>query len=403
MNHYENIIKCYLEFFCEELPSRSVGSAGNQHAAEFFRQRLIDLGWQTEELSFPAMDWKTEGAALTCQSQSFAVQPSPFSLGCSVTGELAEADSVEKLKQTDLSGKIILLRGELTKEPLMPKNFVFYNPEEHQRIIVALEKSGVSAVITATARHSALAGGVYPFPMIEDGDFDIPSVFMTEEEGNRLSACCGQTIQLRSKAVRVPSSGCNVTGRKEGDPHKRIIITAHIDAKMGTPGAIDNATGMIVLLLLADMMKDDSCGGKTIELLAINGEDYYSVPGQMAFLRQNEGKFGDISLNINIDCAGYLEGPTAVSLFDLPEKIHAAASKQIAGQADLVKGVPWYQGDHTLFLQNKVPAIVFASQWFLQNIETQTITHTQKDSPNIVCWQKIVTIAETINALLRTI
>ncbi|MEZ4997668.1 MAG: hypothetical protein R2758_09480 [Bacteroidales bacterium] len=32
-------------------------------------------------------------------------------------------------------------------------------------------------MIGATGRSSALAGGVYPFPLIEDGDFDIPSVY----------------------------------------------------------------------------------------------------------------------------------------------------------------------------------------------------------------------------------
>ena len=401
MQHYENIIRQYLDFFCVELTSRCVGTVWNRRATELFRQKLSDFGWQTEELSFPALDWQTEGATLVCNSQSFEVQPSPFSLGCSVHGELVEADTVEKLEQVDLSGKIILLHGALAQEPLMPKNFVFYNPEEHKRIITALENSGVSAIITATARHSALAGGVYPFPMIEDGDFDIPSVFMTEEEGNRLLTCCGQSVQLQSKAMRIPSSGCNVVGKKGCDSKKRIIVTAHIDAKKGTPGAIDNATGIIVLLLLAELMKNQSFGDKTIELLAINGEDYYAVPGQMAFLQQNAGQFGDIFLNINIDCAGYCEGPTAVSLFDLPENVHLVVQKLINDHSDLVEGIQWYQGDHSLFLQNGVPAVVFTSQWFLDHIETQSVTHTPVDSPNIVRWQSIMGIAGTIHDLLR--
>lgn len=402
MDYNEKIIKEYLDFFCNELPSRCVGTVGNRDATDFFHRKLMEFGWTTQKTPFSAIDWNNGGATLVCENQVFEVLPSPYSLGCSVFGQLVEADSVEKLERYELTNKIVLLHGELAKEPLMPKNFVFYNPDEHKRIISALEKSGVSAIITATARHSALAGGVYPFPLIEDGDFDIPSVFMTEEEGKRLLLYCGRSLQLDSCATRMPSSGCNVTGRKGNASGKRIVVTAHIDAKMGTPGAIDNATGIIVLLLLAKRLNQDAFYDKTIELLALNGEDYYAVPGQMAFLNENKNLFDSIALNINIDCAGYDEGATAVSLFDLPAGVHQDALSLIHANDELVEGAPWFQGDHTLFLQNGIPAIVFTSQWFLSHMDSQNVTHTPKDSPNIVRWQHIVCIAETIEKLLRT-
>ena len=88
--------------------------------------------------------------------------------------------------------------------PLMPKNFVFYNPEEHQKIIALLEKGEPKAIICATGRNAALAGGVYPFPLIEDGDFNIPSVYMTEEEGKKLIQYAGKNIFLESRSRRIP-------------------------------------------------------------------------------------------------------------------------------------------------------------------------------------------------------
>jgi len=39
-----------------------------------------------------------------------------------------------------LSSKIAVLYGELGKEPLMPKNFVFWNPDEHKQIVALLEE-----------------------------------------------------------------------------------------------------------------------------------------------------------------------------------------------------------------------------------------------------------------------
>jgi len=40
------------------------------------------------------------------------------------------------------AGWVLLLRGEIAKEQLMPKNFTFYNPDEHKRIIRAWRPPG---------------------------------------------------------------------------------------------------------------------------------------------------------------------------------------------------------------------------------------------------------------------
>ena len=84
----------------------------------------------------------------------------------------------------------------------MPKAFVFYNPPEHQEIYRLLEERAPRAIVTATARHPTLAGGNYPCPMIEDGDFEIPSAYLTEEEGARLAQFDGVLHFLLSVRVR---------------------------------------------------------------------------------------------------------------------------------------------------------------------------------------------------------
>ena len=60
-------------------------------------------------------------------------------------------------------------------------------------------------------------------------------------------------------------------------------ICAHIDSKMGTPGALDNASGTTVLLLLAELLADYR-GSLGVDIAAINGEDYYSVTGEIVYL-----------------------------------------------------------------------------------------------------------------------
>jgi aminopeptidase YwaD len=390
----------YLKKLCVEIPERCVGSDGNRTATRFFEREIASFGWETETQEFDAMDWEEDGAHLLSGDADFEVFVSPYALGCNVEAQLVSASSVSKLAGLAMDGKILFLHGEIAKEQLMPKNFVFYNPEEHQRIISLLEKGGPQAIVCATGRNAALAGGVYPFPLIEDGDFDIPSVYMTEDEGSRLLPYANKTVTLRSVSKRIAGKGENVIARKGKNSNERIVVTAHIDAKKGTPGAIDNATGVVVLLLLAKLLEDYE-GERQVEIVAFNGEDYYAAPGQMLYVRENQERFHEILLAINIDGAGYKEGKSAFSFYDLPEEIKKKTSEVLHKYDGIIEGVPWFQGDHSIFLQNGRPAIAVSSEWFTNNVDSQEITHTPKDNLDIVDCHKIVEIAEALNMLVR--
>jgi len=392
----------YLQMLCSQIADRSVGSEGNRAATRYFEDMACSLGWDTETQEFDAMDWVDGGASLRCGDDSFRVNVSPYSLGCDVGGQLVSASSIDELERTNVTGKILLLHGEIVKEQLMPKNFVFYNPEEHQRIIYLLEIGAPLAIVCATGRNPSLAGGIYPFPLIEDGDFDIPSVYMTEEEGSRLLPNVGRIVQLNSKSRRVPGNGYNVIACKGKESGKRIVLTAHIDTKKGTPGAIDNASGVVVLLLLADLLRDYD-GNKLIELVALNGEDYYAVPGQMLYVHQNQDRFQEILLNINIDGAGYKEGGSAFSFYGLPGEMENHAKDVIHNFDGIVEGSAWVQGDHSIFIQNGCPAMAVSSQWFTDHIDSQEITHTPKDNIDIVDPHKLVEIAHALDMFIRRI
>ena len=400
MGKIERNCASYLKMLCRDIQDRSVGCEGNRKATHLFEKELSSLGWHTERFGFDAIDWVEGGATLQCENESFTVFVSPYALGCSVKAPLVAASSIEELESLIVSGSVLLLHGEIAKEQLMPKKFIFYNPDEHQKMIALLEKKKPAAIIAATRRNAALAGGIYPFPLIEDGDFDIPSVYMTEEEGERLLSNTGKQVILNSISRRIPSKAYNVIARRGKNRKERIVLTAHIDAKKGIPGAIDNATGIIVLLLLADLLKDYS-GDKMIEIVALNGEDHYAVPGQMNYLGNNQDHFNEIILNINIDGVGYREGKSGFAFFGLPEKIKARANELLAKRAGIVEVGQWPQGDHSLFVQNGCPAIAVTSQWLLENMDTQTITHTSKDNCEIVDCHKVVEVAQALEWLLR--
>lgn len=400
-NLYSKSLYC-LDVLCNRIGERSVGSEGNRLATAFLEKELSDLGWRTTAAEFDAIDWHDGGATLECKGLTFEVFTGPYSLPFKGSAQMLTASTIMELDQAEIEGKIILLHGEIAREQLMPKNFVFYNPEEHQKIISLLENGRPAAVIGATGRNSALAGGVYPFPLIEDGDFNIPSVFMTEEEGSRLLPFAGSTVSLTSVSERIPGKGYNIIAAKGPEDAGRIVVSAHIDAKKGTPGAIDNATGVVTLLLLAELLRDYD-GPRQVELVAFNGEDYYAVPGQMNFIAANQGKFSSMILDINIDGAGYQEGMSAFSEFGLPDDLSARMKRAISRYPGITTGPQWPQGDHSIFVQFGVPAVAVTSKWFIDNMENQDVTHTPKDRPEITDCRKIVEIAQALNDFIRMI
>lgn len=387
----------YLNQLSYTAPHRCVGSEGNRLATEFAAGIFASYGFKVEQPGFECMDWHGGDLQLSAGGQNFEPQISPYSLGCEVTANLRAASTLGELEALDCQGDVLLLSGALTKEQLMPKNFVFYNPEQHQQLIALLERKQPAAILAATTSDPGLAGGISPFPLIEDGDFDIPSAFMTADEGERLAQHVGRPVRLKMEAQRNLSRGVNVIATRGKNPGRRVVVCAHIDGKMGTPAAIDNASGVVVLLLLAELLQDYK-GERTVELLAVNGEDYYAVSGEMLYVVQNEGRFEQIELMINIDAAGYRKGPSAFSYYGLPDEIEEKANQVFSKFPGMTQGEQWYQSDHGIFVQKGVPSIAITSQEFM--FLTSEITHTQRDQAEIVDTGKLVEVAQALYSLL---
>ena len=64
------------------------------------------------------------------------------------------------------------------------------------------------------------------------------------------------------------------------------------------------------------------------------------------------------------------------------------------------EGIQWPQSDHSIFIQYGCPAIAVSSQWFIEHMDNQDITHTPKDNLDIVDSRKVVEIAEALNWFL---
>ncbi len=402
MNIEDYLVKSevYLSMLCVDLPSRRLGSAGNQTAVKNAAEVISKFGFKVEFQKFECVDWENLSAKLKVKNQHFVVYTSPYSLGCDIKAKMVTASTINELENIEAKGKVLLLLGELTSEQLMPNKFSFYNPEHHQKIYSLLESKQPAAIITATGRNPELAGGMYPFPMIEDGDFDIPSVFMKDTDGEILKNFSNQTISLEINSKRISSEGANVVALKSGKSNKKIVFCAHIDSKDDTPGALDNGTGVVTLFLLAEMLKDYS-GNYGIEIVLLNGEDHYSAQGQKEYLLRYGGRFEKIYFAVNIDVAGYKDGTTAFSFYGCPKELEFTARQEFGKFSDMKEGKQWYQSDHSIFIQNQTPAIAFTSSEFIHL--SKNITHTQMDNPELVDHMKILNLAAALKNLVSAL
>lgn len=390
----------YLKTLCSVKPNRRTGSSGNRAATDFFARTIRAHGYVVDDTTFDCLDYVRGESLLAHEDTAYEVHISPYSLGCDVEAELVTVSTMQELEGTNCEGKILLMTGELCSEPLMPKNFTFYNPEHHRRLVALLESLRPAAIITATESKPELVGALDPYPLIVDGDFDIPNVYCRDAVGDELAGLRGEVFHLKIDARRLSSTATNVIARSNQGARERIVATAHIDAYEDTPGASDNASGTVVLLLLAEMLSEYR-GDKCIEIAALNGEDHYSAGGQMDYLNRYGSQFCRIALAINVDDVGYKRGRSSYSFYECAPQLEERVEDGLQSFDGLARGEQWYNGDHMIFVQSGVPSMALTSECIDELM--RTVTHTSRDTPDIIDCHKLVEVADALNAMVRSL
>jgi len=389
----------HLVALCSVKPDRRPGSRGNHQATEYAASEFVRTGWGVQEQEFLCLDWDTDGGSVRVGGSILELNPSPYGLGVAASGPLRVLRSVESLKREDLAGAIVVLAGDLTSEPLTPRAYPFYQSEEHTAILDSLERSAPAAVIAVTGLYPELCGALDPFPLIEDGDFTIPTANIRPTEAAPLLDGEGLTASIEIRSARRPAMARNIIAARGTRDH-RITVAAHIDTKPGTPGAVDNAAGVAVLLLLADLLSPERHPHLPvgIELLAVNGEDHFAAPGEVAWLEANDGKLDAVSLLINIDGVGCCEGGSAFSLYNVDDDATAHIERSFADHDDLTEGPAWYQSDHAIFAMQGRAALAITTERIQEMLAV--LFHSADDTPDKVDVNRIVSIATALESLL---
>jgi aminopeptidase YwaD len=380
---------------CTVHPDRRPGSPGNDVAVDLAAAVLTDLGWQVECPQFGVVDWSGAPGALHVGDRTWPLQPSPYSLGWAGTAPIRAVEDEAGLG-ADHSGTILVLHGALAAAPLTPKDYPFYGSDRDARVVQRLERCGAVAVLAVTGRAPELAGSWDPFPLIEDGAFAVPTGNLRAADGESLLALLAggavppATVQLASR--RWPSTARNVVARL-GPPRGRVELVAHIDSKPGTPGAVDNAAGVVILLRVAELLARTPGPRPGVEIVLLNGEDYYAASGEREYLASTD--LSEVRLAVNVDGAGYAGSGTAYSTYGLDE------GTDLSALAPLVPGPPWPQSDHMLFVLAGRPAIALTSSDMATVMGE--VAHSPADVPDLVDPHVLEQAARAVAGLVRSL
>ncbi len=377
----------FLKLLSKERP---VGTKANTELIGVLEQQLNEMGYSIQLLPFDCMVWNNGVSTIKTDNQSIAIEPSPFSEPFSGSGKLHIVKTLKQLENINCKDDILVLAGDMARTPLQPKNYPFYYPDEHRMIISLLEKKLPKAIIAVTGKNTL--NGQNPFPLFEDGTFLIPSGNIGEDHLKELdkASCLDIPVSLIIDSHKTKAKSRQIVASKKAKKSAgKIIIAAHMDTKYNTPGALDNAAGVAVLLQTAQSLNSSVYD---IDIVPFNSEEFYGASGELAYLNLLDSENKKITLMINIDSPCHKGSETAISLHNLSSPIARLADTLIANSPRILKGKEWYAGDHAPFIFRGIPCIVVTSSDFFDGALENT--HTPKDTLDTVDFELIKPTAQ---------
>ena len=156
-------------------------------------------------------------------------------------------------------------------------------------------------------------------------------------------------IKYRIQEMREKESLGNIVVEYNKSSEKKIVVGAHYDNVLGTPGANDNASACSILLNLILDLKDTT---KHIEFVFFDLEEFGGI-GSYEYLKMNDTK---IEIFINLDMCGIGDKIVVSSDF-----IDENNYQQIFKKFDITKVKKLPPSDAVLFIESNIPTLYIVS------------------------------------------
>ncbi len=352
MNAFGPTAYNHVRHLAVDITSRTLGSAGHHAAADYILAHFADAGLAVERQALAVPDWEELSTSLTLAGQPLDAYANTFSPAADVTAPTVAVGTLAELRLADLNGRIPIFYGALAQHEIAAKGAIYVS-ERDREIIQILEARGPAALITVNPSLHAR------WRLIEDYDLALPSVTVTATAGLKLLEHVGEPVHLSTHTRRDPSHTANLIGRLPGARPERLVICAHYDSKVDTPGAYDNAAGVAVLLTLVQALAQQP-HTHTLEFISFTGEEIYGLGG-MEYARRTGDGFNQVVAALNIDGPGPRLATNTLAVFAASADFQSMASETVARYPGVELVEPWPASDHYIFYSHGVPSLAITS------------------------------------------
>ena len=389
MTHLDAALMGHVNRLAVDIRPRPIGSPANLAPAHYIRSSFRTAGLEVPNHVFDCPDWTHVETCLELNDERVAAAANAFSQACDVTAPTVAVGTLTELQAVDLTGRIAVFYGELSKEPLAAKGCAVYNPGRDQQIVRWLEEKQPAALITVNLQPAVLTR------LVEDWDLAIPSATVPAEAGLKLLQQVGQPAHLRIVSRQAPSRSASIVGRKTGARPERIVLCAHYDTKIETPGAIDNASGVAALLVLVDQLEHKGLAAG-LEFIAFSAEEYYGI-SDTEYVRHSGDELESILVAINMDGVGQRLGTHTIAIMAHSASLQAQVAQQVESYPGVMWVDPWPQSNHSTFAWRGVPSLAFTSTG------VSNVTHTLSDTIDWVSAAKLGEIVSLVTDIVDSV
>lgn len=285
--------------------SRFPGTNGEVLARDFIASRLADYGVTGVDVEpFEYLGWKRGTCRLTTvlpfeeSLDAFSLVYSPSTFEGGLRGTIVDVgmgtDKDFDRKQGQIAGKIVLCSSASPAEGKRP-----HRREKFGRAVNA------GAIGFIYMRH--LPGGLAETGSLRPGRLaEIPGVAVSYETGMSLKRLAEKGIVEVALLVQnraSPTTGWHVSGTVPGSSVETVVVGAHYDGHDISQAAMDNASGVCILLEMARLFASLRADlRRSIRLVAFDCEEL-GVLGSTQYVESHHDELNRNALMMNLDSA----------------------------------------------------------------------------------------------------
>jgi Zn-dependent M28 family amino/carboxypeptidase len=310
-----------------QLGPRVAGTAAAEKASQYLVTRYRQAGYETELQPFSYPKFTDLGSSLTLGDRTIEAVALNGSIPGTVTGTMVAIPNTGRPEDyaAVARGAIALVqRGGLS----------FSEKIQHAA------NAGAQAIVILNNQPGIVRGTLTETSKI-------PAVTLSQEQGKLLTRSTSATLRVNT---RLAVQARNVIAHRKGVTQPSLIIGAHFDSAVESPGANDNASGTAVLLAIARQFAQTPLAQK-IWFISFDGEED-GLQGAKSFVQSVPPEF-----------LQRLKGMVNFDMVGVNEQLAIEASSTLKSFAKLPPNNPpaYLMGssDHAWFKTKQVPILFF--------------------------------------------